>query len=243
MKSQKIRNKKYKLIRLNLLKSQIYSEQLHFEVVNNLLDKFLDQIELHLKQALKIIYEYHINNRKILFVGFPRLKKKKFFNIIRSTNHYFIPQFVWVNGVLSNRFSISRFLNKRILNEVSNTEQLPFLQKLKNLFKLKRKPDLIVLFNQNNKLDFIQESHRLGIPIISFGSNLYSNVEVTYKIPGNFEFFTTRINNTFNFLLYSIFKRPFKKFNKYSYRKRKISEYSYTRRVSKRRKRIQKRTS
>jgi hypothetical protein len=87
--SAKIRN--YKLFKYNLLKLQIYSnEPVHdFSSISNYM---LEQIEAYLKQALKIIFEYHRQQFKILFIGFPVVSKLKQMKLIHFTNHNFISQ-------------------------------------------------------------------------------------------------------------------------------------------------------
>ena len=57
MKTNRIKNKNYKLFKYNLLKLQVYSNQPHFNVAN-FSNNILEQIETYLKQVLKIIFEY-----------------------------------------------------------------------------------------------------------------------------------------------------------------------------------------
>ena len=81
--------KKYKLFKYNLLKLQLYKQTNN----NNILSQgVLEQIEISLKQLLKIIYEYHVNNSKILFIGFPIRLKKQQMKFVNLTNHDFISQ-------------------------------------------------------------------------------------------------------------------------------------------------------
>lgn len=87
--STKIRN--YKLFKYNLLKLQIYSD-ISEKNVSSASSYILDQIETYLKQALKIIFEYHKQQLKILFVGFPVISKLKQIKLIHFTNHHFITQ-------------------------------------------------------------------------------------------------------------------------------------------------------
>lgn len=87
--STKIRN--YKLFKYNLLKLQIYSSKLE-KNSSSISNYVLEQVEAYLKQALKIIFEYHKRQFKILFIGFPVVSKLKQMKIIHFTNHNFISQ-------------------------------------------------------------------------------------------------------------------------------------------------------
>mgnify|MGYP000512666431 FL=1 len=91
MKVSKIKNKDYKLFKYNLLKLQIYSSKPFF-ISDSFSNSILEQIEAYLKQALKIIFEYHTYQFKILFVGFPIISKTKQMKLIDFTNHNFIPK-------------------------------------------------------------------------------------------------------------------------------------------------------
>lgn len=59
MKTKKIRNSNFKLFKYNLLKLQIYSDKPFFDSIN-LSNNILEQIEVYLKQVLKVIFEYHV---------------------------------------------------------------------------------------------------------------------------------------------------------------------------------------
>jgi ribosomal protein S2 len=200
----KIINKKNKIIKLHLLKSKIY--------LNNFLENkinILELIELHFKQALKIIYLYHLNYRKILFIGFPLINKKKFIKLIKNTNHYFIPESMWLNGFFSNKLFIKKNYNIHIKNlKKVNVKKNSKLKKFKYLFNIN--PDLVVLFQKNLNINMVKECYKLKIPIISFGNFFYSNY-ITYKIPGNYIYNLKQLIIIYNLLLYAIFKKSFKK--------------------------------
>ena len=86
MKTNKVRNRNYKLFKYNLLKLQIYSNKPSFDTVN-FSNNILEQIEAYLKQVLKIIFEYHVCQFRILFIGFPVVSKMKQMKLIHFTNH------------------------------------------------------------------------------------------------------------------------------------------------------------
>jgi hypothetical protein len=91
MKTNKVRNRNYKLFKYNLLKLQIYSNKPSFDTVN-FSNNILEQIEAYLKQVLKIIFEYHVCQFRILFIGFPVVSKMKQMKLIHFTNHDFISE-------------------------------------------------------------------------------------------------------------------------------------------------------
>ena len=91
MKTGKIKNRNYKLFKYNLLKLQIYSKRSHF-AVPNFSNSVLEQIETYLKKVLKIIFEYHVCQFKILFIGFPVISKMRQMKLLHFTNHNFISE-------------------------------------------------------------------------------------------------------------------------------------------------------
>jgi len=200
MKVDKIENKKYKLFKYNLLKLQIYSKHSH-EFTNDL----LEFLESHLKQTLKIIYEYHINHCRILFVGFPFTSETSQLKFIHNINHSFISEKSWISGVFRNRFSILSYLK---FSQSQNTSK-----NIMSLLSVKTKPHLVVLFNQNLETIVINEFYKAKIPILSFGCSSSTDSKITYKIPGNLNFYKKNLQTIYFFLFYSLLKqRPiFKK--------------------------------
>jgi len=91
MKTNKTKIRNYKLFKYNLLKLQIYTNKLE-KNTSKFSNDVLEQIEAYLKQALKIIFEYHKRGLKILFVGFPVVSRLKQIKLINFTNHNFISQ-------------------------------------------------------------------------------------------------------------------------------------------------------
>ena len=196
MKLKEITTFKSKLFRLQLLKFKTYvinENQLRF--VN------LKSIELHLKHVLKIIYKYHINNKKIMVIGIPQLIQRNFQHILQKTQHLFLAENIWVKGIFSNKVSTFKYIQKQFNLNVKlkkpNTN-------LNSLFKIQKKPDLIIIFNKKSDSDVLQEAKKQQLPII--GITLNSDCRILYKIPGNFQFLNKKINNLLFILLYSLFK-------------------------------------
>lgn len=195
--------KKYKLIKYHLLKYQIY---LSSELGNKKSSSFLlEKIEIHLKQSLKIIYEYHIKQKKILFIGLPILNKIFINDIFKSTSHIFMSEATWINGLLSN----TKYVKKHNQN-LTNIE-------LKRFFNsLNTKPDLIILFNTKNDFKIIKEINKLKIPIIRFNNlNEKKYDKILYNVYGNYtKLFKIRLN-IYTLLLYSILKIKKKRYKSY----------------------------
>jgi len=203
MKTHRIRTRNYKLFRYNLLKLQIYSNKPSFETVP-FSKNILEQVEAYLKQVLKIIYEYHVHQFKILFIGFPAVCKMKRLKLIHFTNHNFISEKSWISGIFRNRFSILTYL--KLIQSQS------FSKSLKLLLSIKTKPHLVVIFNQKVEINTINEFYKAGIPILSFNWNSLNAFKIIYKALGNYSFIEKNMKFTFFFLLYSLLKKaPLKK--------------------------------
>ena len=198
MKTSKIKNQNYKLFKYNLLKLQIYSNQ-HTFIFSKFSNSMLEQIEAYLKQVLKIIFEYHVWQFKILFIGFPVICKMKQMKLIHFTNHNFIPEKSWVSGVFRNRLSILTYLNL--------IQSQSFSKSLKLLLTIKTKPHLVVVFNQKVEHSTINEFYKAGIPILSFNWNSFDRFKIAYQTLGNFNFIERNIKLTFFFLFYSLLKK------------------------------------
>jgi hypothetical protein len=86
MKNVSNKKKKFNLIKLFLLKYQIFKNFTSIKTVNITVS--------YIKQALFVIYSYHRNNKKILFVG---LSNNNIATVtkLKNSNHSFIPQVGW----------------------------------------------------------------------------------------------------------------------------------------------------
>jgi hypothetical protein len=203
MKTNRIKNQNYKLFKYNLLKLQVYSNK-SFSITSDFSISIIEQIEAYLKQALKIIFEYHVWQFKILFIGFPVISKTKQMKLLHFTNHDFIPEKSWISGIFRNRFSILIYLK---LIQSQN-----FSKNLKLLLTLRTKPHLVVIFNQKVEINTINEFYKIGIPILSFNWDFVNLSKITYKTIGNYRFIEKDLKLTFFFLFYSLLKKtPLKK--------------------------------
>lgn len=198
MKINSIKIRNYKLFKYNLLKLQIYSNKFEKDTLG-ISTYVLEQIEAYLKQALKIIFEYHKQQFKILFIGFPVISKSKQMKLMHFTNHNFISQKSWISGIFRNRFSILSYL--------TSLSSQNFSKKLKLLLTVKAKPHLVVIFSQEVETDIIDEFYKAGVPILFFNYKSLDLSKITYKTLGNFDFIEKNLRITYFFLLYSILKK------------------------------------
>lgn len=156
---------KNKLLKLKLIKTKIYKSKPYN---NNLLS--IEDIEYRLKKSLQIIYNYHIHNKKILFIC-DTFNFKEIKHILKNTKHSVISEILWKRKKkLSNNNSISQIL-----------------------LKLKRKHDLVVFINEKLNKEIFKENHNFKIPSICFNNNL--NFKSYYTIPGNFIYSNKKIRN------------------------------------------------
>lgn len=190
---KKIGKSSNKLVKLQIFKMGLEKTSDNFETN-------LKQIEIHLNKISNILYKYHVANKRILFLGFPT----HFSKILKKTKHILIPEFTWFNGMLSNR----------TLDSMSSTEktQLP-----KNIFslllKLKKKIDLVIIYNLDTKSTAVQESYLSQIPVITLTHKLdILNCKTSYNSFGNYCFKNEKMKN--NNFFFSFLKTTLKRAKK-----------------------------
>lgn len=163
MKIKNLKIKKYSLIKLYILK---YTKTLSKKTLINL------------KYLLRLIYEYNVNKKTILFKGLNNKALKK---------HILLNKNLLSNGVLSNK----RYLKNKISNLL-----------------IKKMPDLILIFNAtNDDANFITELSQFNIPVILIGYNTKA-VKLKTKINKNMYLFGPNLNKSqisfYKFLISSI---------------------------------------
>lgn len=200
MKIVKIVKGKSKLLDLITFKTkESHLKKNHF---NYLLKK---DVEMKFKNALNIIFKFHSNNKKILFLGTPLNLNKRLKKLFKNTNHSFIPEKIWLNGVLTNTKSIFKFLFKKYFKKNKNN--------LKFLFNLTSKNNLVVILNESLSTNPFKEFSKKRIPTISLN---YSNINLncsnsTYRIKQNINNNENKITNN---LFFSILTTTLKKAEK-----------------------------
>lgn len=196
MKIATLKKYKTKLLKLKLLKTKIYKNKKKFNYL------YLKNIEIRLKKILHIIYKFHATNKKILFVGTPLKLSKQIRQLLKRKKHSFIPESVWMSGVITNSESSFKHLFKKHTFTNDTT--------LKPLFNLKNQIDLIIILNENFSQAALKESSLKRVTTISLNSeyDTFNFNLATYKVSGNYNFTRKIIRNNFFFLLLnSIFKK------------------------------------
>lgn len=220
MKIVKIIKNQTKLLNLGTprLKTKILKKNhLNYGILKN-------NLEFKLKNALNIIFKFHSENKKILFLGTPIKLNNQLKELLKNTKHSFIPEQIWLSGILTNTKSIFRLLFKKCLKKNKNN--------LKLLFDLKNKNDIVVIINEFLNRKPLYEFLKKGTPTISlnYSGNKLKQFSSTYKIKKN----STDIGNkSINNLFFSILTTTLKKAEKVRIEKIKISLKQKKRRFSK----------
>ena len=156
----KLRKLEFKqILKLHLLKHRTYEQPLGKNNSTGFItDLTLNETIYNLKKALQIIFQYHIRNKRILFIGVPTKLEAK---INKATNHVAVPQDMNIQGLISN----SSNKNSISVKQMNNQKIIKFKALLP---KLARKPDLVVVV-AHEKTDAIHKECVVAkLPIINF---------------------------------------------------------------------------
>lgn len=156
----KLRKLEFKqILKLHLLKHRTYEQP---SIKNNsmslITDLTLNETIFNLKKALQIIFQYHIRNKRILFVGVPTKLETK---INKATNHVAISQDMNIQGFISN-------CSNRNLTSVKQTNNQKTIKFKSLLPKLAKKPDLVVVVAHEKADAIYKECVVAKLPIINF---------------------------------------------------------------------------
>ena len=205
MKLQKLQKFKSPNLELQILK--LYSKKKNFNQKTE-----IKLTEILLNKIANIIYLYHITNKTILFLGFP----KNFTKILKTTKHIVVPEFMWQNNMFNN-------------NVISNNKKTKIP---KNIFKLqtklKKKVDLIVINNLDSNQIAFKESYLARIPAITITKKFdISKIKSNYNSSGSYHFFTEKEKNTNFFYLFlkTVIVRAKKNYNNRSLPKKKLQNF------------------
>jgi ribosomal protein S2 len=144
--------------------------------------------------------------KKILFVGFPGSKRKALKDLYFSKNQFYVSDKDWVNGLLTNNFSLFEYKRNFLKNiELkSDIEKQLFYQNFGGILKLSTLPDLVVIYNHSQSTLIFSEAERMNIPVVSFLNASDNPAEVDYPILGNFN--SVKGGNFFYRLIKAILK-------------------------------------
>ena len=183
-----------KIFKLHVIKSKTYEQPIKKKTFKSFPNIAIHDIMLNFKKSLNLIFKYHKNNKRILFIGNPKVIEDKINN---TTIHRSIPNYNKNN------------LNKRVItnNLVANSVKLNKYLFKNNKFilsKLLKKPELIVIFKQQQNNNLIKESTVSKIPVIEFNCNLErNNWNYNYNVPGNLNVMENKIINNIYFIVFN----------------------------------------
>ena len=152
------------------------------------------------KTALEKIYNTISNNGKILFVSTKKQASDAIAELAKDTDQYFV-NYRWLGGMLTNWGTISNSIKKlKKLETDLISENRGFTKKellkmsvkkdkpqrsLGGIADMKKIPDLVFIIDTNYESLAIQESIKLGIPIIAILDSNSNPDGINYPIPGN----------------------------------------------------------
>jgi len=210
MKIKKINQTNYSFTKLNLLNLKYYLKILGNNNHKLSINKNINELNLNIKNSLRMIFEYHKLKKNLVFVGFNDIKNFKFSLLFKKFKYNILNKNVWVNGILCNSNSIKYYLNSKRLERFFKKENILFLKKFINI---KKKVDLIIVYNINDNLHLIKESKKLKIPVISF-CNANSNMGQDTKISlfGENNYYISKFTYfLISSVLFKVFKSSLKK--------------------------------
>ena len=152
------------------------------------------------KIALEKIFKTIESNGKILFVSTKKQASEAIAEVAKETDQYFV-NYRWLGGMLTNWGTISNSIKKlKKLEADLVSENRGFTKKellkmsvkkdklqrsLGGISEMKKIPDLVFIIDTNYESLAIQESVKLGIPIIAILDSNSNPDGIDFPIPGN----------------------------------------------------------
>ena len=153
-----------------------------------------------IKIALEKVFNVVENNGKILFVSTKKQASEAIADVAKETDQYFV-NYRWLGGMLTNWGTISNSIKKlKKLETDLVSENRGFTKKellkmsvqkdklqrsLGGIAEMKKIPDLVFIIDTNYESLAIQESVKLGIPIVAILDSNSNPDGIDYPIPGN----------------------------------------------------------
>ena len=152
------------------------------------------------KIALQKVHDVIANNGKILFVSTKKQASEAIAEVAKETDQYFV-NYRWLGGMLTNWGTISNsikklkkletdlvaenrgFTKKELLKMSVKKDKLQ--RSLGGISEMKKIPDLVFIIDTNYESLAIQESVKLGIPIIAILDSNSNPDGIDFPIPGN----------------------------------------------------------
>ena len=152
------------------------------------------------KVALEKVYNTIANNGKILFVSTKKQASDAIAEVAKETDQYFV-NYRWLGGMLTNWGTISNSIKKLKKLEIDlvaenrgftkkellkmNVKKDKLQRSLGGISEMKKIPDLVFIIDTNYESLAIQESVKLGIPIVAILDSNSNPDGIDFPIPGN----------------------------------------------------------
>ena len=185
----------HKTLRWNpKMKKYIFGKRDSIHIID--LTQTLELIKIALEKVFNVVQ----NNGKILFVSTKKQASEAIAEVAKETDQYFV-NYRWLGGMLTNWGTISNSIKK--LKKLENdlvSENRGFTKKellkmsvkkdklqrsLGGIAEMKKIPDLVFIIDTNYESLAIQESVKLGIPIVAILDSNSNPDGIDYPIPGN----------------------------------------------------------
>ena len=185
----------HKTLRWNpKMKKFIFGEKNSIHIID-----LTQTVEL-MKVALEKVYSTISSNGKILFVSTKKQASESIAETAKNTDQFFV-NYRWLGGMLTNWGTISNSIKK--LKKIESdlvSENRGFTKKellkmsvkkdklqrsLGGIAEMKKVPDLVFIIDTNYESLAIQESLKLGIPIIAILDSNSNPDGIDFPIPGN----------------------------------------------------------
>ena len=150
--------------------------------------------------ALNKIHECISSGGKILFVSTKKQAAGSIANLAKETSQFYV-NYRWLGGMLTNWNTISNSIKKLKKLEIDlSAENRGFTKKellkmsvkkdklqrsLGGIAEMKKVPDLVFIIDTNYESLAIQESTKLGIPIVAILDSNSNPDNIDFPIPGN----------------------------------------------------------
>ena len=185
----------HKTLRWNpKMKKYIFGEKNSIHIID------LTQTVEFLKNALVQVHKTISAGGKLLIVSTKKQASEQVSELAKETGQYFV-NYRWLGGMLTNWGTISNSIKKLKKLEIDlTTENRGFTKKellkmsvkkdklqrsLGGISEMKKVPDLVFIIDTNYESLAIQESIKLGIPIIAILDSNSNPDGINYPIPGN----------------------------------------------------------
>jgi len=160
----------------------------------------LQKTIIFFRDALKVVQEFALQKKNILFVGTKRQASDLIEKYAVDCNQFFINK-RWLGGMLTNwdtiQNSIKRLKNlEDIVENKSNSytkKELVMFDKsiaklnqtLGGIKNMNGKPDLLFIIDTNKEILAVKEANKIGIPIVAVVDSNSNPEEINFPIPGN----------------------------------------------------------